>query len=361
MSEAPRYRRVMSGEAGLWAVPIRAGLRVAACAYSIVVSLRNRRYDADPSRVTRLPVPVISVGNITAGGTGKTPLVIELVRRLQDRGRCPAVVSRGYKAQPNQTADELLLVRRRAGDAVTIADPDRVAGGRKAIRQGADTIVLDDAFQHRRIHRDLNIVVIDAMCPFGHGHVLPRGLLREPLSGLSRADLVVLSRTDAVSAHRIEAIVDRLRRYNADAPILRSRHQPTHLAMLDDSRADVETLRNQQVVCVAGIGNPNAFVRTVEQLGATPVHRLFLPDHASYGHAVHESLIASAKRHPEATYLVTTEKDLVKLEPERWASFPLPIVAVAIDIDFTPDDSTILDEAIARLIGPTPNEVSDAR
>ena len=350
MSEAPPYRRIMSGEAGLWAAPLRAGLWVASCAYAAVVGLRNRRYDRNPSQVERLPVPVISVGNITTGGTGKTPLVIDLVDRLRSRGRRPAVVSRGYRAQPNRVGDELLLVRRRATEVITEADPDRVTGGLRAVARGANAIVLDDAFQHRRVHRDLDIVVIDATCPFGHGHVLPRGLLREPINGLARADLIVLSRTDAAQPDHIEAVDDCLRRCNAEAPILRSRHRPTHVSKLDGGRADVETLRGQPVVCVAGIGNPGAFVRTVEQVGATPLHTVRLPDHASYDAAVYKSLEAATKRFPDAKYLVTTEKDLVKLEPGRWAGFPLPIAAVVIDIDVTREDGRILDAALDRLI-----------
>ncbi len=346
------YRRIISGEAGPWAAPLRAGLWAASCIYRLVVDLRNQRYDSIPDRIRRLPVPVLSVGNITAGGTGKTPLVIELARRLQQRSRQPAVVSRGYKSQANQAADELLLVRRRAGDLITVADPDRVAGGLKAVEQGADVIVLDDAFQHRRIHRDLDIVVIDATCPFGYHHLLPRGLLREPLAGLARADLIVLSRTDAVSAERIEAIASIIRRYNTEAPILHSRHHPTHLSALDGARMELAMLQARQVVCVSGIGNPQAFVRTVELLGAVPLASLHLPDHARYDAGVWNSLARMVQRFPHAECLVTTEKDLVKLDSERWKSFPLPIVAVVIDINLTGSSDTILQTAVDRLICP---------
>jgi len=360
MSESPLYRRIMSGETGAWASPLRAGLWVAAWAYRAAVNRRNRAYDTQPARAVKLPVPVISIGNITAGGTGKTPLVLDVVRRLQERGRRPAVVSRGYKSRSDQGADELLLVRRRFGNVVTVADADRVAGGLKAIEHGADTIVLDDAFQHRRVRRDLDVVTVDATCPFGYGHLLPRGVLREPLSSLVRADLFVLSRTDMVSADRTEAIGDALRRYNPDASILRSCHRPTHLSQLDGGRLSLSALQDRKVLCVAGIGNPGAFVGTTEQIGATPIHCVRLSDHASYNAAVYSSLAGVAKRFPDAEYLVTTEKDLVKLESGLWASFPVPIVAVVIDIDLTPEDDTMLDAAIERLIAPAPPEDSDA-
>jgi tetraacyldisaccharide 4'-kinase len=137
-----------------------------------------------PRNVLSVPVPVISVGNITVGGTGKTPLVIELVRGMEKMGRNPAVVARGYGANEGQRSDEELLVRKHCPAVAYIADPDRHRGANMALRRmGADAIVLDDAFQHRRMYRDFDIVLIDAMCPFGYGHVLPRGLLRERLPG----------------------------------------------------------------------------------------------------------------------------------------------------------------------------------
>ncbi|MFH0980899.1 MAG: tetraacyldisaccharide 4'-kinase [Planctomycetota bacterium] len=362
MNEAPAYRRIMSGEAGAWAVPVRAGLWLCSRAYGAIVQARNRRYDAHPARSRRLPVPVISVGNITTGGTGKTPLVIELVRRLQCCGRRPAVVARGYGARPLQTSDELELVQRRGGTVITVADPDRVAGGLKAVEQGADVVVLDDAFQHRRIHRDLDIVVIDATGPFGYGHLLPRGLLREPLGALARADLLVLSRTDAVPTERITAIDATLRQYNTHAPIICSRHHPTHLAALGGDRTNLELLRDRKVLGLAAIGNPDAFFHTLaQQIGANLVRCVRLPDHAPYDDAIFHALVITAERSPDAEYLVTTEKDLVKLDPELWSRFPRPIVAVAVDIDLTPDGDRILDAALFRLIAPGQNEGCDAQ
>jgi tetraacyldisaccharide 4'-kinase len=355
MSRAPLYRRIISGEAGAWAGPLRAGLGLAAQAYGVAVHVRNRRYDADPSRAQRLPVPVISVGNITTGGTGKTPLVIELVRRLQILGRRPAVVARGYGAGPHQTSDELRLVQRRGGTVITVADPDRVAGGRKVVAQGADVIVLDDAFQHRRVHRDLDIVTIDATCPFGYGHLLPRGLLREPLSALARADLLVLTRTDAVPGEQLDAIGTTLQRHNARAPILRSRHQPTWLVTLSGERAELERLRNRRVLCVSAVGNPQAFSRTVEEASGTRlVYGLNLPDHAPYDRVVYQTLVDAAKRFPQAEYLVTTEKDLVKLDPQLWSGFPLPIVVVVVDIDWTPESDRIVAAAVDRVLACSP-------
>jgi tetraacyldisaccharide 4'-kinase len=346
MTETPLYRRILSGEAGAWAEPLRAALWLAAQAYGTAVAWRNRRYDADPARVTRVSVPVLSVGNITTGGTGKTPLVIELVRRLQARGRTPAVVSRGYRAGPGQIADELQLVQLRCPGVLAVADPDRVRGSQAAVQAGADVIVLDDAFQHRRIHRDLNIVTIDATCPFGFGHVLPRGLLREPLSGLARADLFVLTRSDLVPADQLGPIEATLRRYNSAAPVLRAAHRAQCLSRLAGGSLDLAQLRDRRVLCVSAVGNPSAFHRTVEQLGARILHATDLPDHARYDNAARRTLADVARRHPDAEYLVTTEKDVVKLDPQTWSSFPLPIAAVAIDLTLAPADSAAVDAAI---------------
>ncbi|MCP4591386.1 MAG: tetraacyldisaccharide 4'-kinase [bacterium] len=349
MSTTPRYRRIMSGEAGVWAAPVQAGLWFASKAYGVVVRLRNQRYDNGDVQVRRLPVPVISVGNLTTGGTGKTPLVIALVERLRQGGWRPAVVSRGYRSGGGRPADELALVEQRVGGIITVANPDRVAGGATALERGADIIVLDDAYQHRRIHRDLNIIVLDSTCPFGYGHLLPRGLLRESASGLSRADLIVLSRTDLVESAQLAWIAREVRSHNSTAPILKSVHRIAGLTTLGGKPASFPSLEGRKVLCVSGVGNPGAFIQSVKQAGAEPVDAVVLADHASYDRKVFGRLSELASQHPQAELLVTTEKDLVKLSSPPWSSFALPIVALAIDIDFGADDDRMLDDAIRQL------------
>lgn len=168
----------------MWVFPVRAMLRVLEGLYARGVALRNTRYDRSGPRAV-LDIPVISVGNLTVGGTGKTPFVIELVKRLDRMGLSPAVVSRGYKAAEGQPNDEERLIRESCPSVVCICDPDRAAAGQFArTKFGADVIVLDDGFQHRQLARTLDIVLIDATCPFGFGHLLPRGLLREPVGSL---------------------------------------------------------------------------------------------------------------------------------------------------------------------------------
>ena len=184
----------MSNETGVWSLPIRCSMRLAESVYGFGLNLRNGRYDR-PGSQTLLPIPVISIGNITVGGTGKTPLVIDLVKRLEKMGFSPAVVSRGYKSVRGEPNDEELLIRQSCPSAICVSNPDRVVAANIAHRQfGADIIVLDDGFQHRRLARTIDVLLIDATCPFGYNHLLPRGLLREPLTELKRATLFVLTR-----------------------------------------------------------------------------------------------------------------------------------------------------------------------
>lgn len=348
------YHRVIAGNAGMAAATVRGALRGASVLYGAVVSLRNRRYDRSTSAVTRLPVPVISIGNITTGGTGKTPLVMEVVRRLCDRGLRPAVISRGYKAQAGGTGDELLLLRRRLGDIPCLAAPDRLAGGRLALqRYGANVIVLDDAFQHRRIARDLDVVVIDATCPFGHGRLLPGGLLREPLRELRRASLLVVSRADQVSAEQLSAIESTLQTHAPTVPRIRSAHRPAKLVRIDGTETRLEPEDIGRSYCFAAIGNPASFRKIVAGMGIEIADVRWWPDHHAY-RPRDATALQNAAHGCGATVLLTTEKDAVKLAtlPVPWS---VPVYAVRIEVDFLADGGTILASALDRTLDPRPD------
>jgi tetraacyldisaccharide 4'-kinase len=344
------YHRVIAANARPWSLPFRAVLRAASALYRVGVSARNRRYDHDPAASVRLPVPVISVGNITTGGTGKTPLVIEIARRLSEQHRTPAVLSRGYKATGDQEADELRLVRRRLPDIVCVADPDRFRGARAAIdRHGADVIVLDDGFQHRALARDVDIVLIDATCPFGYGHLLPRGLLREPIEELRRASLLVISRADQVDDASLELIEASLERYAPVVPRVRSRHRPAGLVALDGSNLTGSPDRVGPVFCFAAIANPAAFRRTVESTGIRVAGVQWWPDHHPYRERDVVRVHQLARR-AGASALVTTEKDAVKLS-DLAVSWTTPVYAQRIEIDFLDDGDTILTSFINQALG----------
>lgn len=201
---AETFREIVTGRRrGPFPAIARFGLSLAELPYRFVVTQRNRRYDEGRCEIQRVPVPVVSVGNLTLGGTGKTPMVAWLASWFREDHVRVAIVSRGYGAGHEATNDEARELESRLPDVPHIQHPDRVKAARIAIEElGSQLILLDDGFQHRRLARDLDLVLIDATEPFGGGRVFPRGLLREPLDGLRRANAVVLTRSHLVSEDR---------------------------------------------------------------------------------------------------------------------------------------------------------------
>jgi len=340
MTEHWIFRKIVAGESALWAMPVRAGLRLLETAYGTAVSLRNARYDQrGPERT--ISVPVISVGNLTVGGTGKTPFVIHLVNRLDALGFSPAVASRGYGAVGGASNDEERLLKRRCPSVACVADPDRAAAAERAVRRfGADVVVLDDGFQHRRLGRNLDIVLIDATCPFGYGHLLPRGLLREPVRSIRRAQVLALTRCDQASGAALARIETTLRGRNPDAVMLKCRHRVIGIDRLDGTPVD-GPLEKKRAVLFAGIARPQAFVTTVRSLGMEVVGHRWWPDHHSY--SIRDlSQLTELGRFQAHDLLLTTEKDAVKLvDLDNVREAPIGIVKIA--IDFMGDGDTILD------------------
>jgi tetraacyldisaccharide 4'-kinase len=334
MSDDLFLRDILAGNAGWVGKLARPPLALAAIPYRVIIAVRNRHYDRHGPAV-RVSAPVISVGNLTAGGTGKTPLVIELCRRLTAMGRTCAVVARGYGASPSDPGDEQQEIESSVA-ARYVADPDRARGAGTALRNGADVLILDDGFQHRRLHRDLDVVVIDATCPFGFGCLLPRGLLREPRTALRRAGLILLTRSDLVTEPTLVSLTDDLRKLAGRAPVLRSRHRVTRLETLDGLHLP-DSLAGVRVVVVCGIGNPTAFVRTVQNLGAEVVDCRFHSDHHRFRPRDVSELLTPG-RFPPHDLVVVTEKDAVKLRRlVAEGRNQLAVVKIAIDLD-TQDD-----------------------
>ena len=318
--------------------PLSSGARfflwLASFAYRTAVHIRNRQFDRGKRDVLRCAVPVISVGNITTGGTGKTPVVCLLARYLRGKAVRVALVSRGYgrgDADQNDEAEELY---QRLPDVPHIQDPDRVAAARIAVEElESECVLMDDGFQHRRLGRDLDLVVVDATCPFGFGHVLPRGLLREPRSGLRRASVVLISRSDQIDAKSLGVIESEIAKHNPHVPILRSIHAPT--ALLDDHGAttSIESLRGARVLAFCGIGNPEAFQKTMEQAGATVVDLKVFADHAEYSRERIEELAEWARNAEGIEHVLCTHKDLVKVRRDRIGGLPLRAVLVELKIE----------------------------
>jgi tetraacyldisaccharide 4'-kinase len=282
------------------------------------VRWRNRRFDQGRD-VHRAGVPVISIGNLTVGGTGKTPCVEYVARLLREHDIRVAILSRGYGAEAGRN-DEAMVLEENLPDVPHLQDRDRVALARTAVEElESEALVLDDGFQHRRLARDLDIVLIDVTDPWGGGYVLPRGGLREPLSSLRRANLIVLTRCDAMDPTLVE---DAARGVAPGIPIARSIHAPLELTNGPDRRS-VNVLQGQTVGAFCGLGNPAAFRRTLEDLGANVVEFREYPDHHPYSRTDVEALQRWASNLPADALIVTTQKDWVKLRTPSLGDRPL--------------------------------------
>jgi tetraacyldisaccharide 4'-kinase len=324
------------------------------------VRINNGIYDRGIRKVHRLDRPVVSVGNITTGGTGKTPAVQWIARRLLAAGQRPASLLRGYTVGNATKSDEATLLEQSLRIPVR-ANPDRVSAGRELIAQHpeVDVILLDDGFQHRRVHRDLDLVLIDATSPFGYGHVLPRGMLREPLSGLRRAHVLILTRSDLASSQGLKQIEDTLRRYNKSALILRCRHRITALLNGDDILR-IEDLRGQRIFSFCGVGNPTGFHQDLCNAGAIdPGHRWF-GDHHNYSRAEIDILTERAQE-AGAEMMVTTEKDWVKIEPLLSGANSIPIWRAQLELEFDEaDQKELMSRILALMARPASSPAQSA-
>jgi tetraacyldisaccharide 4'-kinase len=342
MLDAGTFRELVSGQRrGVGASFARCLLRAAETPYTWAIRWRNDRYDRRPSRATRLDVPVVSVGNLTLGGTGKTPMVRWLVRRFWQSGWQPAIVSRGYGAAQGEKNDEALELEQSLPGVPHVQNPDRIAGARQAIeRYDADSIVLDDGFQHRRLGRDLDIVLLDAMNPFGCEHVFPRGMLREPVEGLRRAQVVCLSRADFLDESGRRAIRARVASLAPEALWCEAVHQPAELRNALGVVAPLSVLAGCRVAAFCGIGNPSALQKTLAALGADIVTWREFADHHRYTRE-NEAQLAADVRASAVDLVVTTHKDLVKLPQPSLGDRPL--WAVTIELSFLGSEPAIAD------------------
>lgn len=348
------FREIVSGRRrGIAATGWRLAFSLVEPFYSAAVAWRNRRYDRGKKPVLNVGVPVVSVGNMTLGGTGKTPMVEWICRWFRGQGVRVAIVSRGYGAESGSRNDEAMELEQRLPDVPHVQDPDRVAAAQLAIEElGSQLIVLDDAFQHRRIARDLDLVMLDALEPFGHGRVFPRGTLREPLAGLRRAELVVLSRADLVPLDRRQAIRNEVRRLAPEAAWAEVVHAPQAIIAFDGRRQPLEAVKGKTVAAFCGIGNPAGFRSTLANCGVTIADFREHPDHHRYTRSEVESLDAWAQT-LRVDLVLTTHKDLVKLGTDQLGRRPLR--AVSIGLEFLAGQSE-LESRLARLHAAIPDE-----
>jgi tetraacyldisaccharide 4'-kinase len=341
------YHRLISGQSGgSGAVLLRFFLGIAAKGYSTAVGLRNFSYSQGWLKTHRASTIVISIGNITAGGTGKTPLVIWLGKLLQQKGVRCAILTRGYKTRRascvmrraknerdtqyaihNTEIDEPAILAESCPEAKIVVNPDRVAGAVEAVSKfGAEVLVMDDGFQHRRLGRDLDIVAIDATRPFGYDKILPAGLLREPLASLKRATAVVITRCDQTTKAELTQIEERLQQVNPDIIIARSIHAPAYLKypepLVIPTKAGIqknseimdsclrrndspEQLKDKKIFAFCGIGNPDAFLNTIKQFGANLAGSKIYDDHHHYTDDCLADIYKQAK-HLKVDLILTT-------------------------------------------------------
>jgi tetraacyldisaccharide 4'-kinase len=332
---------------GVWPSFLRCLLRLASWPYGIAVRLRNLAFDRGWKRQHKATVPVVSVGNLTVGGTGKTPMVEFIARFYRSLDRRVCLLSRGYGSSAGRN-DEALVLEENLPDVPHLQGADRAALADTAVEElESEVLVLDDGFQHRRLRRDLDVVLIDATDPWGGG-LLPRGLMREPASSLKRADAVVLTRCD--QAGDLVAIRRRVSRLAPNKPVAETVHRPETLVNASGETAPLDALRQHPVAGFCGIGNPEAFRRTLADLGGDVIDFRAYPDHHPYRRDDVEELRRRAGTLPHDAVVVTTQKDLVKLRLDQLSGRPL--WAVKIGLAFRSGQAEL--ERLLERVLPTP-------
>lgn len=304
--------------------------------YGAVTRTRLSLYRRGTFHTTKLDRPVISIGNITTGGTGKTPLVEYVARLIATQGKKVCILTRGYGrkdshlqvivsdgygvlASPSEAGDEpYLLATRLKGLAAVISSADRIAAGQEAIKDfGTECFVLDDGFQHLRLARDLNVVTIDATNPWGGGRLLPHGRLRESIEGMNRADCVVITRCDQVKS--VEGLREEISRLTGGKPIFESQMRMVPITL------------PARVAAFCGVGNPSSFFAGLKQAGYELALERSFPDHHVYSQNEIDSIIKGANA-TGANALITTAKDAVKLQTLAF-SIPWSVAEIEIAID----------------------------
>jgi len=353
------YRRPPAGRD----LPLLMCLIPLSWAYGAAIARRNRRYDAGVIEAARLPCPVISIGNLTVGGTGKTPLTMLTARGLQARGFRPAVLSRGYGGRrsgsgnvvsdgrrvflsPEECGDEPALLAANLPGVPVITGPERRVSGLLAVEKfGADVLVLDDAFQHRRLARDVDILLLDAQTPLGNRRLLPAGPLREPpRPALGRAHIIVKTGVEAPPRNvATDSVID-----GASRPVFRACYEATGLTTGGGSGETIppEGLAGRRILAFTAIAAPEKFRATLTALGAEIVKFLAFPDHYFYKERDLQDIAATAEQ-LRAEMIVTTAKDGVKLSAFRPKDAVLSILQIGLRMD--PDADRFLNALINRI------------
>ncbi len=370
---------IMGRSEGTLAALFGAFLQVCSYLFSGIVQLRLWLYRNRILRDQPLGCLVVVVGNLTVGGTGKTPVVEKFARALHDRGRKVAILSRGYKskappfwkkwwfwlnhteAEPPRVVSDgqhVLLNSELAGDepymlarnlpgVVVLVDKDRVKAGAYAIKEfGCDTLVLDDGFQYLPLKGRLNLLLVDKTNPFGNGFLLPRGILREPIKHLKRASYVFLTKSKGVRDEELEAMI---RRFNPEVEIIECAHKPRYLQRVDgDERIALSTLAGRRIGAFSGIAAPEGFEALLRETGAKLGYTRRFLDHYRFDADDLKSVCSEAQQ-AKVEMLITTEKDAVRIESDM--KFPLPCYYLRLEIEIL-RGAADFDEAVGKICFP---------
>ncbi|MDO4936011.1 MAG: tetraacyldisaccharide 4'-kinase [Phascolarctobacterium sp.] len=334
-------------------------LRLISYLYKFAVQAKLSLFNWGILRKVKLPAYVISVGNLTVGGTGKTPTAQKIAEIMSKRGYKVVILNRGYRShwdkhigvvsdgkQISMTAyeagDEAYLMAKTLPNIPVIIGKNRAVTGKYAVEHfQAEVIVMDDGYQHWRLARDLDIVLVDTITMFGNGNVLPRGILREPLKNLNRADLFVFTKTNQSSAMNKILLRETIDRYNSKAPIAESVHKPQNFVEIGDWYKDagkqisLESLQGKKVIVFSAIGNPVSFEQTVVSMGVTLLEAVRYPDHHDYGMSEMQYISDRAKE-LQAVAVITTTKDAVKIPTEFiYSDREMPLYVLNMEIEIT--------------------------
>ena len=333
------YFDIISGKrTDFFARLCRVGLSLLEIPYSMVVRIRNFMFDKGLRKIHKLDVPVISVGNLTVGGTGKTPFVAWLAQKFLDEGKLPAIVSRGYHADETGWNDEAKELKLLLPDVPQTFSKNRFAASQKLLaeynfegsRRKIDVIILDDGFQHRKLYRNSDVLLVDATNPFGYHQMSPRGLLREPVSGAKRADVIVLTRADAVGqAEKNKAC--RILQQLTEKKIAETSVSPRFLLFADQKKADIETLAGANVLAFCGLGNPGVFFRTVAECGCNVKTCLTFSDHHFYTRDDIKKIYDFVTE-GEIDYFICSLKDMVKLQTLEFSAAKLCAIVIKANV-----------------------------
>lgn len=347
---------------GIGAALARIVLRWLSFIYWVLVRLRLKAYRQHWREQSRLATMVISVGNLTVGGTGKTPVVELLARTLRDRGRKVAVLSRGYKSKKldapqywadyddeereelpkivsdgrrihldaTHAGDEPFMLAKNLPEVAVIVDKDRVKGGRFAVGElGADTLILDDGLQYLKLDHEIDIVLVDQNAPFGTRALLPRGTLREPARNLCRASYIIVTKCQGPTDEKLLA---RMRKLNPTAEVIETTHGPKYLKnVFGDDRLELDALDGKYVAAISGIAVPESFEGLLDKLGANvEFHRTFADHHAFSQRDVDRFMRRCVERDIEL--IVTTEKDAVRFPPPTERDVEIYFLRIEIEV-----------------------------